>query len=340
MACHLSGITTAVATCGTAFGSDHVKIIRRIVADDESNKAEIIFTFDGDAAGRKAAMKAFTEDQSFVASTFVAVEPHGLDPCDLRIQQGEDGVKQLIAGRTPLFEFVIRSTIADFDLSTAEGRVNAMRAVSPILAGIKDSVLRPEYIRMVAGWIGIDDATIRAEVSKGAGKLSTTPPSTANVAPIDRGVAAVERTALKCILQAPSLVDRWYSSFEPSVFTVPAAMAVYEACERAGNPLEAKSSAEWVQAVINAAENDEVKTQVRALAVEPLPVEHAGERYVQAVLARVLEMSAARRVNELKAELQRSEIDGNIERQTEILGDLMALEEYRREMREYAIGDE
>lgn len=340
MACHLSGITTAVATCGTAFGGDHVKIIRRIVADDETNKAEVIFTFDGDAAGRKAAMKAFTEDQSFVASTFVAVEPHGLDPCDLRMQQGEQGVQQLIASRTPLFEFVIRSTISDFDLSTAEGRVSAMRAVSPILAGIKDAVLRPEYIRMVAGWIGIDDATIRTEVSKGTSRLTTTAPASKPSTPIDRGVAAVERTALKCILQAPSLVNRWYSSFEPSVFTVPAAIAVYEACERAGNPLDAASSADWVQSVIDAAPDEEVKAQVRSLAVEPLPVEQPGERYVQAVLARVLEMSAGRRVNELKAELQRSEVDGNVERQSEILADLMALESYRREMREYAVGDQ
>ena len=104
--------------------------------------------------------------------------------------------------------------------------------------------------------------------------------------------------------------------------------------------MEAKSSSDWVQAVIDAASDDEVKTQIRALAVEPLPVEQPGERYVQAVLARVLEMSAGRRVNELKAELQRSEVDGNVERQSEILSDLMALESYRREMREYAVGDQ
>ena len=340
MACHLSGITTAVATCGTAFGSDHVKIIRRIVADDETNKAEVIFTFDGDAAGRKAAMKAFTEDQSFVASTFVAVEPHGLDPCDLRMQQGEQGVQQLIASRTPLFEFVIRSTISDFDLNTAEGRVAAMRAVAPILAGIKDAVLRPEYIRMVAGWIGIDDATIRAEVSKGTSRTSATPPSSAPSAPIDRGVAAVERTALKCILQVPQLVSRWYSSFEPNVFTVPAAIAVFEACERAGDPNEVKSTADWVQAVMDAAADEDVKAQIRALAVEPLPVEQPGERYVQAVLAKVLELTAGRQVNELKAQLQRSEIENSPEQQAKILEDLMALENYRRDMRAYSIGDQ
>lgn len=338
MACHLSGITTAVATCGTAFGSEHVKVLRRILMDDESSNAEVVFTFDGDAAGRKAALKAFSEDQKFVASTFVAVESHGLDPCDLRIQQGPEAVRDLIKSRVPLFEFVIRSTIADFDLVTAEGRVGAMRAVTPVLAGIKDPVLRPEYVRTVAGWLGMDESALRAEVSKG-GRSTTTPAATTN-RPVESGAASIERTALKCVLQAPAQVGEWFGSLEASLFTIPAAAAVFTACYEAGDPLSFDSPSAWLQAVLDASPNDEVKSKVRELAVDPLPVDQPDERYVQAVLARILEMDASRRINELKAVLQRSSIDGDPEEQNQILTDLLSLEQYRRDMREYSVGDQ
>ena len=339
MACHLSGITTAVATCGTAFGGEHVKVLRRILMDDESNNAEVVFTFDGDAAGRKAALKAFSEDQKFVASTFVAVESHGLDPCDLRIQQGPEAVRELIKSRVPLFEFVIRSTISDFDLATAEGRVGAMRAVTPVLAGIKDPVLRPEYVRTVAGWLGMDETALRSEVNKG-GRSTSTPPTATTNRPVESGAASIERTALKCVLQAPAQVGEWFGSLEASLFTIPAAAAVFTACYEAGDPLTFDTPASWLQAVLDAAPNDEVKSKVRELAVDPLPVDQPDERYVQAVLARILEMDASRRITELKAVLQRSSIDGDSEEQNQILADLLALEQYRRDMREYSVGDQ
>ena len=107
MACHLAGITTAVATCGTAFGGDHIKVLRRLLLDSDQFTGEVIFTFDGDAAGRKAALRAFDDDQKFVARTFVAVQPDGLDPCDLRQQRGDDALVQLIAHKSPMFEFEI-----------------------------------------------------------------------------------------------------------------------------------------------------------------------------------------------------------------------------------------
>ena len=108
MAAHLAGVTTAVATCGTAFGSEHVKIVRRVMGDSNPSSGlrlnadgrgmggEVIFTFDGDAAGQKAALRAFEEDQRFVAQTYVAVEPGGMDPCDLRLTKGDAAVLDLI----------------------------------------------------------------------------------------------------------------------------------------------------------------------------------------------------------------------------------------------------
>lgn len=181
MAAHLAGVGTAVATCGTAFGADHIKVARRLISDDGTG-GEVIFTFDGDAAGQKAALKAFDEDHRFLAKTFVAVEPSGMDPCDLRQQKGDEAVRALIASRRPLFEFAIRAGMKDYDLDTVEGRAGALRHAAPIVAGIKDSVLRPGYERELAGWLGLDpNAVHRAVAAAGrtAPRKDTAPSTTA-----------------------------------------------------------------------------------------------------------------------------------------------------------------
>ena len=123
MAMHLAGVPTAVASCGTAFGDDHLTLIRRLLIDDNHFRGEIIYTFDGDAAGQAAALKAFDGDQKVAAKTFVSVAPEGKDPCELRQEQGDAAVRDLIARRVPMFEFAILSMLSGIDLNTEEGRV-------------------------------------------------------------------------------------------------------------------------------------------------------------------------------------------------------------------------
>ncbi|BBE22265.1 DNA primase [Arthrobacter sp. MN05-02] len=154
MACHLAGVATAVATCGTAFGTDHIKIARRLLSDDGTG-AEVIFTFDGDAAGQKAALRAFEEDQRFNSQTYVAVEASGADPCELRQTRGDDAVRALIADRRPLFEFAIKASFGNFDLSSGEGQVKALRHAAPIVAQIRDVSLRSTYTRELSRWLGM-----------------------------------------------------------------------------------------------------------------------------------------------------------------------------------------
>jgi DNA primase len=172
MACHLAGVTTAIATCGTAFGVDHIKVLRRVLGDD-SGLGEVVFTFDGDAAGQQAAMRAFAEEQRFAAQTFVAVAPDGLDPCDLRLARGDAAVRTLVDSRTPLFDFVIRHTLARHDLETVEGRVAALRAAAPIVAEMRDPAMRPGYTRELARMLGVELAevtrAVRAASSRGSG---------------------------------------------------------------------------------------------------------------------------------------------------------------------------
>ncbi len=267
MAAQLAGIDCAVATCGTAFGSDHVKIVRRLIGDGANPAAgvmlssgrtyggEVIFTFDGDAAGQKAALRAFQEDQSFAAQTFVAVAQNGMDPCEVRMAYGDEGVRQIIDDRRPLFEFAITSVLTGLPLETAEGRTAGLRAAAPMVASIRDRVLRGEYTRQLAGWLGMDETTVRMAVSGakrhpvsrgvappseqemsgegGAGLAGQTllPPRERLRDPVER----VEREALEVYLQLPGYAAQAGMDNLPSqTFTVPVHRRVHEAIRAAG----------------------------------------------------------------------------------------------------------
>lgn len=157
MACHLAGVTTAVATCGTSFGDGHVKVLRRLLMDADQFRGEVVFTFDGDAAGRRAALRAFELEERFVTQTFVAVQRDGLDPCDLRLKQGPAAVRDLVAQRVPIFEFAIRSEIDKHNVETNEGRLAALDAAARIISGIKDRGLRDRYAVSLDRWLGMLD---------------------------------------------------------------------------------------------------------------------------------------------------------------------------------------
>ncbi|WP_353113351.1 DNA primase [Microbacterium sp.] len=222
MACHLAGVTTAIATCGTAFGTEHIKVLRRVMGD-VSASGEVVFTFDGDEAGQKAALRAFSEDSRFTAQTFVAVAPDGLDPCDLRLQRGDAAVRGLIDMKVPMFEFAIDRKLAGFDLSTVEGQVGALRAAAPIVAEIRDELLRPGYERVLARRLGMDPTAVHAEVRRASrgGAASSRPepvptPDAGGDAPATRVRIAdlprtadvmLERDALMGVLQYGHRVD-------------------------------------------------------------------------------------------------------------------------------------
>jgi DNA primase len=334
MACHLAGVTTAVATCGTAFGSDHIKVLRRLLMDDAAMRGSVVFTFDGDAAGQKAALKAFNEDQRFMAHTYVAVAKDGLDPCDLRLAQGDGAVRALVEDKVPLFEFAIKQTISAYDLNTAEGRIAALREAAPIISTIRDAALRPEYARRLAGWLGMD----ASEVTRVLGRSTAAPGArTAPLAPNDPTLA-IERQALKCALQYPGHVYEWYSSVEDSAFTHPRAIAVHSAIAAAGGPSADRDGLSWIDAVLDACPDDDVRGSVRELAVDPIPADETTiHRYATGIIARLLERDASRRVEELRGRMQRSDEDAT--QSQELLAEIMALEEYRRSLLREALGE-
>jgi DNA primase len=344
MACHLAGVTTAVATCGTSFGAEHIKVLRRLLMDEDQMRGHVVFTFDGDAAGQKAALRAFEEDQRFVSQTFVAVEKSGMDPCELRQAHGDAAVRELVESRSPLFEFAIRSILAAYNLETAEGRVGALQEAAPLVARIKDPSLRPEYARMLAGWLGIDVEEVRRSVERasrtkaaparpttGTGDSLPTPPPRPTVnARRDPGLT-VEREALKAALQQPAAVSAWYESVEESSFTHPSGLAVHAAIMAAGSPSADVTGLAWVDAVLEAAHDDEVRGLVRELSVEPMPAS-AGQdaRYAVGVIARLLEIDASRQITELKGRMQRA--DANSSEYQKLFAELMALTDYQRSL--------
>ena len=168
MACHLAGVKTAVASCGTAFGDDHAKVLRRYMADHEEFRGEVVFTFDGDAAGQAAAIKAFSGDQNFVSQTYVAVEPDGLDPCDVRIKKGDAAVRELVARRVPLYRFVVGNIVSKYDLDRADGRVDAMRETARLVASIRDQSKVTAFAQEISKMIGaeVDTNAVLAEVRR------------------------------------------------------------------------------------------------------------------------------------------------------------------------------
>ncbi|WP_007027398.1 DNA primase, partial [Saccharomonospora iraqiensis] len=170
MALHEAGVPTAVASSGTAFGEEHMRVLRQLMMDDDAFRGEVIFTFDGDEAGQKAALKAFEGDQTFAGQTYIAVAPEGMDPCELRLAKGDAAVKDLVARRIPLFEFAIRSLLSDYDLDSVDGRVEALQRTVPLVARIKDQAKRDGYATKLAWWVGWqDEAMVVRRVRETAG---------------------------------------------------------------------------------------------------------------------------------------------------------------------------
>jgi DNA primase len=342
MACHLAGVPTAVATCGTAFGSDHIGVLRRLLMDTDAFGGEIIFTFDGDAAGQKAALRAFEDDQRFVAQTYIAVSPDNMDPCELRLAKGDAAVRDLVARREPMIAFALRSVLSRYDLDTAEGRVGALRSTAPLVAKIKDRALRPEYARKLAGDLGMEIDVVQravAAAARGAGLPEEPPPARRAESTADSPQGIVEREALKLALQSPVLAGPMFDALGAEVYRYPVHAAVRAAIEEAGGAAGAVSGVVWVERVRDACADLAAKALVGELAVEPLHLDGEPDpRYVQVTLARLELGSVTARIRELKSKVQRLNPVSNKDEYLALAGELFSLEQHARALREQAAG--
>ncbi|GAA4744560.1 DNA primase [Amnibacterium soli] len=357
MACHLAGVPTAVATCGTAFGVEHIKVIRRILGDAAGSNGEVIFTFDPDAAGQKAAVRAFAEEQRFSARTFVAVGADGLDPNDLRVQRGDQAVLAMIETKRPMFEYMIRRVLDAHDLDSVEGRAGALREAAPIVADIRDSTVRPGYTRELARWLGMDLAEVERAVKRGhagerrdadrrgadsreatrrdaeAAQQPTRPPASLRSLP-DDPATRLEREALMMIVQVPHLVggDLIRRSTEAGFHNATLAMVR----DAVTSQLGALGGAGWLER-LTAEVPEPIAPIVQELAFLPLPVRTAGEeqlaRTAKATVASLVDRHLLRQKADLVRQLQRTEGAADAERFRALRQQLVVVEADRRTLR-------
>ena len=317
MACHLAGVTTAVATCGTAFGVDHIKVLRRVLGDvstsDTRSLGRVIFTFDPDEAGQQAAARTFAEEQRFAAQTFVAVPPEGLDPCDLRLERGDDAVRKLVQQRRPLFEFMLRRIVAEHDLETVEGRVAAMRRAAPVLQSIRDRALADGYSRTVAGWLGVSPDEVRRAVRQAGPRPTPTaggaaaehPPADVALKQLERDPASrLERDAIAALLQQPAVLGKDLAARGASAYVAnPSLSVVRDGVLASLDAMEASDFSERVAATVPA----EIVPLVRTLAMAPIPQSspEGVKDYVRGIVSSLISRDILRRRAELLGTVQR-----------------------------------
>jgi DNA primase len=297
MACHLAGVTTAVATCGTAFGDEHIRILNRMLSANVDNPAEVIFTFDPDEAGQKAAMRAFADADKFHANSFIAVGPDGLDPSDLRVQKGDEAVALMIENKKPIYEFAVKQKMKNFNLDSVEGRVGAARASASVIATIRDSALRSVYIRELANWVNLDlsevsalvDRAIKEKVVSAVAPLRQdsvpeAPVETAFQAPDLKDPAVrFERQLLEVLVQQAAMVAAEdLKQLSSGDFLAGAHGAIAKAIYSA---LEHRSDNNWLPKIAEALEPT-LHSALRSLAATELPARNDQEleRYVSGVV--------------------------------------------------------
>ncbi|MFD9812389.1 DNA primase [Streptomyces sp. NPDC059080] len=356
MACHLAGVTTAIATCGTAFGGDHIKILRRLLMDNGS--ARVIFTFDGDAAGQKAALRAFEDDQKFAAETYIAIAPDGMDPCDLRLAKGDTAVADLAEPRTPLFEFALRQIVSRYALETPAGRAAALDEAAPVVARIKNSGAQHEVAVQLAGMLGILDTQFvvrrvgqlarwarergrdggadqprRAPRGQAPGPEAPVPGLRGPALNLRSPAHRVERELLKLALQRPELVSPAFDAYGVDEFTAPPYAVVHRCIEDAGGA--AAHDDGYVQRVREAAPDDTVRAMVTELIVEPLHTRRdpdAAYAGVQLVAVRLAAVN--QRITEIRGTLQRLGPRADPDHLSAVQNELWVLQQYGQSLRE------
>lgn len=356
MACHLAGVKTAVASCGTAFGTDHARVLRRFLGDHGTTSGEVIFTFDGDSAGQKAAMKVLDSDQVFASQTYVAVAPEGMDPCDLRLKEGDEAVRELVASRQPLYRFALDNVLTRYDLDRADGRVDALRDAAGLVASIRDKTKVETFSRELAHMVGVDLDQVRTEVRRAAERPSAGPkderrgartgeaspapePARPTLPSLSDPRFLIERELLKLVIQHPGGVGRTTTHVTTADFTHPTFQGVWAAVTAAGGPVAGVNDAGWAAKVRGAATDPAVAAAVTELAVEPVRgTTDPNPTFAVAYVYRLQELTTSRRIADVKARLQRTNPVEQALDYNRMFGELVVLEQHRRKLREGAVG--
>ncbi len=156
---HAAGINWAVASMGTAFAQEQAKLLARVVD-------EIVFSYDSDAAGKRATVRAVSIAKDLGLKVKVLIVPDGKDPDEFVRKHGKDAYIQLIDTAVSGLEFQMQHIISQNNVSNLAGKVETVSNILPFLLECKNEIEVAEHIRMLAQRLTIDEGLITSEYRK------------------------------------------------------------------------------------------------------------------------------------------------------------------------------
>jgi DNA primase len=286
IALHQAGIPTAVATCGTALGEGHFRLLSRFARG-------VVLCFDADEAGARAAERAHGLFEEFGLEVAVLILPEGKDPADFVTDQGVEAFERLADRATPLVEFMLGRGIRDIPLGTPEGKARAVREALPVVAGLKDPVLRSQYAARLADLVGVSPTEVSLELQR-AGRPVEGPGSEPGAGARTRSPdRELEMEALKILAQAPEIAAGFVEQITEANFT---------GDRKKAWPLLRESPGQAAALADRAA--DEVTSRLIAqLAVEPLRGDPTRD-YAGKVFAKLQERALREEVRTMRKRLE------------------------------------
>jgi DNA primase len=277
------------------------------------------------------------DNSKFASQTYVAVAPEGMDPLDLRIKKGPGAVKELIENAVPLVEFVIEQKLEEYQLGSSEGKVNAMRAVLPILKDIQDPLLQQEYIRRSAGLIGLPENDVRSAFAAFVKNSNAyEKPDFARNEPEEKEVSYEvelpsptdiklrdERELIKALYQSGEnhSVDLYAGAFKADFYG-----KLFELYNT--KPAEVRAS-EFIETLYRGKPEE---TFIASILMEPVKVEKSSnlDEHLESLSLNILYADSERKVQEKRLELASCT---DPEKTVELVTQIMALENFKRSLR-------
>jgi DNA primase len=324
-----AGMTTAVATCGTALGEEHIRLLARFAPS-------VVLAFDSDEAGARAAERAYQFHEQFPVNILVLVLPEGQDPADFVLARGDEAgaaLEGLAETAVPLVEYMIGRTLVGRDLSGIEDRARAIRAGLALVAGLDDPVRRQEYARVLAGKVGEPEVSVMLQLeqtlaSQGFSTAAPERPAKSRMPPSQK----IEREALKLLLQAPDLCAPRMAEIQVEQFVTPGYRAAFDLIREVDGSAAAPSA--LVAMAHDRSRGDQLAKLLAALAVEPPEtIGPATRAYADQVFLRLQEFALKRRADELQKQLERLNPIKHEEEYQVLFEQFVRLEGARRKIR-------
>ena len=267
-----------------------------------------------------------------------------MDPCDLRLADGDAAIRELIASRVPLYRFVLDNTLERYDLDRADQRVDAVREAVTLTRAIRDKSKIEEFLREVATKVGLDMEQVRGEYRRAKEPASTRPsqgaPAAAGGGAITNFGAAEfndEREVLKALVQFPQIAVEYAAGIADSHFTHPVAQELWQAIAKLGLPRAADAS--WVARVESEVASEDARRILSVAAVQPLQAgEESTERVVAVTILQLQARTLARHIADLKSKLQRTDPVEHAEAYNRMFDELITLEQQHRSLRDRVVG--